>query len=80
MTLSNLPLTFAVSALIVLVTGFPAHAYVGPALGLGLLSVIWALISGVVLVIVGLAFFPIRRLLKKRKAAKQAQFPAAEDE
>jgi len=49
-------------------------------LGLGLLSVIWALISGVVLVIVGLAFFPIRRLLKKRKAAKQAQVSAAEDE
>ena len=80
MTLLSLPLTFAVSALIVLVTGFPAHAYVGPALGLGLLSVIWALISGVVLVVVGLAFFPIRRLLKKRKAAKQAQIPAAEDE
>ena len=45
-----------------------AHAYVGPGLGLGTLVVILGVIGSALLAIFGVVWYPIKRMLKKRKA------------
>ena len=46
---------------------FAAHAYVGPGLGLGAVAVILGLIGSVFLAIFALLWYPIKRMLRKRK-------------
>ena len=52
-------LTFVVPA--------PAYAYIGPGAGLGAIAVTVALLLGVLLLIVGLVWYPLKRLLKRGK-------------
>ena len=71
-----------------------ASAYVGPGAGISLLGSLWGLIVAVVLAIGMVLFWPIRIMLRKRKAAQaeaadtapaagnqtaQASQPAAEE-
>jgi hypothetical protein len=49
----------------------PASAYVGPGIGLSAIGSLLALIAAVVVAIVGFLWFPIKRLLKKRKTDPQ---------
>jgi hypothetical protein len=52
----------------------PTHAYVGPGLGLGALGVILGIISSILLAIVGIFWYPIKRFIRKlRKAKEQKQ-------
>lgn len=44
----------------------PALAYIGPGAGLGAIAVTLALIVGLVLLLVGLVWYPLKRLLKKK--------------
>lgn len=44
-----------------------AHAYIGPGVGMGAVGVVIGLIASVLLAIVGLFWFPIKRILRKRK-------------
>lgn len=58
-------LAFAATALAVASPG-PALAYIGPGAGLGAIAVTVALIVGVLLLVVGLVWYPLKRLLKGR--------------
>lgn len=49
----------------------PALAYVGPGLGLGALGVIFGLGLSVVLAVAALVWYPVKRMIKGRKAAKE---------
>jgi len=44
-----------------------AHAYVGPGAGLSAIGSVLALVGATLLLIVGFVWYPIKRLLKRRK-------------
>lgn len=56
------------AALAILITTSPAQAYVGPGLGLGTLAVIAGVIGSIFLAIFAVLWYPMKRLLKKKKA------------
>ena len=45
----------------------PAYAYIGPGAGLGAIATLVAVVLGIALVIVGFLWYPLKRLIKKRK-------------
>lgn len=47
-----------------------AEAYVGPGLGAGTLGVILGFLASIVLAVFALLWYPIKRMLKKKKSAK----------
>ncbi|WP_254440724.1 hypothetical protein [Ruegeria sp. HKCCA6837] len=53
---------------LLLVLPNPAFAYIGPGAGLGAIAVTIAVILGVLFLVVGLVWFPLKRMLKGRKA------------
>jgi hypothetical protein len=55
-----------------------AAAYVGPGAGITVIGALWGLIAGVVMAIGVILFWPIRLLLRKRKANKEALAALAE--
>ena len=58
----------------------PASAYVGPGAGLTVIGTIFALLSAVGLAIVGFVWYPVKRLLARRRSAAPdpGQEPAAD--
>lgn len=48
----------------------PAHAYVGPGLGLSALGVILGVLTSIFLAILGLFWYPIKRFIRKFGKAK----------
>jgi hypothetical protein len=58
-----------------LLAGSPsaAYAYVGPGLGLGVLGAVLGLIASVALALVGLIWYPVKRLLRERRNRREAQ-------
>lgn len=50
-----------------------AAAYVGPGLGLGVIGVIVGVVVTVLLAILGLVWYPLKRLFKKGKPKKKQQ-------
>jgi len=50
----------------------PAAAYIGPGAGLGVLGAIVALFGALVLLIVGVVWYPVKRLLGRSKAKSAA--------
>ena len=59
-------LTILISALLI----ENAHAYIGPGLGLGAIGAFIGLVVAVFLAIVGVIWYPLKRLLRKAKAGK----------
>lgn len=57
------------ASLALMLTASPALAYVGPGLGLATIGAIIGGLAAVVLAIVGVFWYPIRSMMKKRKAA-----------
>lgn len=53
----------------------PAWAYVGPGAGLTAIGSLLALLSAVVLALVGFIWYPVKRLLRKRRQAAVANEP-----
>ena len=51
-----------------LLTAGTASAYVGPGAGISVLGALWGLIIGVVMAVGVILFWPIRMMLRKRKA------------
>ena len=47
----------------------PAYAYLGPGAGLGAFAFLAALAVGVLLLFVGLIYFPVKRMIKNRRNA-----------
>ena len=52
-----------------------AVAYVGPGVGAGVVAVVIGVISSVFLAIVGIFWYPIKRMLRRRKEAAAKQPP-----
>lgn len=59
-------------ALSAMLAPVPALAYIGPGAGLGVIGTVVALIGAVLLAIVGFVWYPVKRMLKKRKAGAEA--------
>ena len=47
----------------------PSHAYIGPGAGISALGSLLALIAVIVVAIVGFVWFPLKRMMRKRKPA-----------
>lgn len=62
----------AATALIAWPAG-PALAYVGPGLGAGAVAVVLGLIGSVVLALVAIVWYPVKRLLRKRRGTAAAK-------
>ncbi len=56
----------------VLIAG-TASAYVGPGAGISVLGALWGLIIGVVMAVGVILFWPIRMMIRKNKAKKEAE-------
>lgn len=52
-----------------------AHAYIGPGAGISAIGAALALVAAVFFAIVGFVWYPVKRLMKKRKAAEKAETP-----
>ena len=50
----------------------PALAYIGPGAGIGAIGTFFAVIGAVVLLIVGFLWYPIKRMLRKKKEPVQS--------
>lgn len=73
----KLKLSFANVALgtllLVIFVQQPAMAYVGPGTGIAALGALLAIIVGVVAALFGFLWYPMKRLLKKRKQGAASQ-------
>ena len=56
------------TAMALLIAAAPAAAYAGPGAGLSMIGSLVALIGAVLAGIFGFIWFPVKRMLKKRKA------------
>lgn len=61
----KIPLKLAVLLAVLLPN--PALAYIGPGAGLGAIAVVVALVVGVILLVVGLIWYPLKRMLKAKR-------------
>ena len=50
-----------------------AQAYVGPGLGLGTIALVLGLIASVLLAVFAIVWYPVKRLLKKRKTRAEIE-------
>ena len=57
----------------VLFTPAAADAYIGPGAGLSAIGSLLALLGAVLLLIVGFIWYPVKRVMQRRKAARRAQ-------
>ena len=57
---------------LVLLPVAPAQAYVGPGVGAGTIAIVLGILSSIFLAFVGIIWYPIKRLIKGRKASKAA--------
>jgi flagellar biogenesis protein FliO len=48
-----------------------AHAYVGPGAGIGAVVVTLALVLGLILLVVGFLWYPIKRVMRGRKSGSE---------
>jgi hypothetical protein len=48
----------------------PAYAYVGPGVGAGTIAIVLGILSSIFLAFVGIIWYPVKRLMKGRKASK----------
>jgi hypothetical protein len=57
----------AAFALLLLLSAAPAHAYMGPGAGLAFIGSLLALIAAVGIGVVGLVWYPLKRLIRMRR-------------
>lgn len=50
-----------------------AHAYVGPGAGLGAIALTIAVLLGLVLLLVGFLWFPLKRMVRTRRSLAKAE-------
>jgi hypothetical protein len=56
----------------------PLHAYIGPGAGISVLGSLLGILATILVAMGAIIFWPLRKLLKRRKAAAQADHKAAE--
>lgn len=56
-----------------------AFAYIGPGVGLGAIATFFAVALGLLLLLVGFLWYPLKRLLKKQKQRQTETKKGAED-
>ena len=54
-------------------TPVAAQAYIGPGAGLSAVGSLLALLGAVLLILVGFIWYPVRRMIRRRKAARAAR-------
>ena len=54
-----------------LFAALPAHAYIGPGAGAGTIAVVLGILASIVMAFFAILWYPLKRLVKKRKAAKK---------
>lgn len=57
---------------LLLLVARPAEAYVGPGLGAGTIAVVLGILASIVMGFLAILWYPAKRLIRKRRAAKQA--------
>jgi hypothetical protein len=60
-----------IASVILATTANPAHAYIGPGAGLGAIALTVALGLGGMFLLVGLGWYPLKRLFKKIKSSSK---------
>jgi len=60
------------TTLLVTFTPIKAQAYIGPGMGLGAAAMVMGLFVAFILLIVGLIWLPIRRILRQRKKNQES--------
>lgn len=58
----------------------PAVAYIGPGSGISLLGGLWAVLVGIVLALAAILFWPIRYMVRRMRARKNAGQPGPASE
>ena len=58
------------SLTLLMLASAPAAAYIGPGLGVGVVSTVLAVIGALVLAVVGVVYYPLKRLIHARKARR----------
>ncbi|MEM6341074.1 MAG: hypothetical protein AAF729_07980 [Pseudomonadota bacterium] len=61
----------SLTAAVLLLSPVAAQAYVGPGAGLTAIGTMIALVAALLLAIVGFVWYPVKRMLKARKAKSQ---------
>ncbi|MGV6812450.1 MAG: hypothetical protein ACWA47_09405 [Brevirhabdus sp.] len=64
--------TFTAMAALTAMAATPAAAYIGPGAGIGALGTVVALFGAMAMLIVGFVWYPIKRMIKSRKATVQS--------
>ena len=54
-----------------MISSVSADAYIGPGLGLGTIGAVLGILAAIVLAIIGIVWYPLKRMIKKRRAQKQ---------
>jgi membrane protein implicated in regulation of membrane protease activity len=54
-----------------------AHAYIGPGAGLGAIAVTIALVLGILLLLAGLVWYPLKRYLRRKKPSERSETTGA---
>jgi hypothetical protein len=57
----------------------PAAAYVGPGAGISVLGSLLGILATIFVAIGAILFWPIRKLMKRRKARKETEIPGNPD-
>lgn len=55
----------------------PLHAYVGPGAGISVLGSLLGILATILVAMAAIIFWPVRKLMKRRKVAAQADHKAA---
>ncbi|MBO9713614.1 hypothetical protein [Sphingomonas sp.] len=81
MQLNIKTLTTAAAVALILASADPAQAYLGPGLGLGAISTALGVLGAILLGIVSMVWYPVKRLVRRmRGRAAQRPAPARADE
>ena len=70
------PFIILIALGLLLLSPDPAHAYIGPGGGISALGALLALIAAVALAFLGFLWYPIKRLLRKRRESAAARAEA----
>jgi hypothetical protein len=54
----------------------PAHAYIGPGVGAGVVATVLGVVSSIFLLLVGIVYYPIKRTVKRLRGKEKLSKPA----